>query len=166
MIGTGKISLDNDWKEAGSITVAQGELGVNERSDAVVKTLAAANVVKINNARPGAYAFLFRFRAPGSAELDSILELYAARGTDHYHRIATMAVTTGLQDTDVATIHFCDAITPSNEDDLFDGTRSNLADMIAHYYVRTLGFDKFLFVCSDLDASTGTIYIDYCRLHE
>lgn len=164
MIGTGKVSLDNDWVNAGEITSEEAALDVDERDAATAEGLAAAKIIKIDNARPGAYAFLFRFRADGNADLDSILELYAARGTDHYHRIATLTVTTGTQDTDVVTIHFCDAIDPANEDDLFDGTGSSLADLIAQYYVRTLGFDKFLFVCSDLDSPT--IYVDYCRLHE
>jgi len=163
MVGTGKISPDNDWVEAGSITTEQTALAVDGRDTATAEALAAAKIIKINNARPGAYAFLFRFRADGNADLDSVLELYAARGTDHYHRIATLTIVTGLQNTAEATIHFCDTITSSNEDDLFDGTTSSLADMIAHYYVRTLGFDKFLFIASDKDSN---IYVDYCRLYD
>ena len=164
MIGTGKVSLNSQWNNAGSITSEQAELTVTQRDTVTAEALDAAKIIKIDNPLPGAYALLFRFRAPGIAGLDSILELYAANNTDHYHRIATLAVTTGEQDTDVATIHFCDAITPSNEDDLFEGSRTSLADMIAHYYVRTLGFDKFLFVCSDLD--TDAIYVDYRILYE
>jgi hypothetical protein len=164
MIGTGKVSPDNEWVNAGSITSEQAALAVDGRDSATAEALDATKIIKINNARPGAYAFLFRFRADGNADLDSVLELYAARGTDHYHRIATLTVTTGTQDTDISTIHFCDTIDPTNEDDLFDGSRTSLADMIAQYYVRTLGFDKFLFVCSDLDSPT--IYVDYCRLYD
>lgn len=164
MLGIGKVSLDNDWVEAGSITSEQAELTVSQRDTPTADALDAAKIIKINNARPGAYAFLFRFRTSGDVGLDSVLEYYGARGIDHYHHIATLTITTGEQDTAVATIHFCDAITPSNEDDLFDGSGSSLADKIAHYYVRTLGFDKFLLVCSDLDSPA--VYVDYCRLYD
>lgn len=164
MLGTGKVSLDGDWVEAGSITSEQAALTVTERDTPTADALVAAKIIKINNKHPSAYAFLFRFRVDGDAELDSILQLYAARGTDHYHRIAQLTITTGTQDTDVATIHFVDNINPGGEDTLFDGEEQNLADMIAHYYVRTLGFDKFLLVCSDLDSPT--IYVDYCPLYE
>lgn len=164
MIGTGKVSLDGDWIAAGSITSAQAALTVTERDTPTADALTAAKIVKINNKHPSAYAFLFRFRASGDAELDSILELYAARGTDHYHRVASFTIVTGTQDTDDATIHFIDSISPGNENTLFDGEEQNLADMIAHYYMRTLGFDKFLFIASDLDSPA--IYVDYCPLYE
>lgn len=164
MFGTGKVSLDSPWINAGSITSEEAALGVDERDVATAEALAAAKIIKINNKHPSAYAFLFRFRADGNVDLDSVSELYAAKGTDHYHRIAQLTIVTGAQDTDVATIHFIDSITPAEEDALFDGEESNLVDMIAHYYVRTLGFDKFLFLCSDLDSTT--IYIDYCPLYE
>jgi len=164
MQGSGKISPITPWIEAGSITSEQTALAVTGRDTPSAEALAAAKIVKINNVFRDAYAVLFRFRADGAAELDSVLELYAARGVDHYHRIASLTVKTGTQDTDESTIHFIDDITPGNEDTLFDGEEISLADMIAHYYVRTLGFDKFLFLCSDLDSTT--IYVDYCVLYE
>lgn len=164
MHGIGKISLVTPWVEAGSITSEQAALAVTARDTLTAEALAANKIIKIKNEYLDAHALLFRFRADGAADLDSILELYAARGTDHYHRIATLTVVTGLQDTDVNTIHFIDSITPTNEDVLFDKEEMNLEDMIAHYYIRTLGFDKFLFICSDLD--TTTIYVDYCALYE
>ena len=164
MIGTGKVSEDSPWREAGSITSEQAALTITGRDTPTADALAAAKIIKINNKHPSAYAILFRFRADGNAELDSILQLYAARGIDHYHRVAQLTIKTGTQDTDVSTIHFIDDITPADEDTLFDGEEQSLADMIAHYYMRTLGFDKFLFVCSDLD--TVTIYVDYCFLYE
>lgn len=164
MIGTGKVSLDNDWRNAGNITSEQAALAVDGRDSASAEALAATKIIKIDNARPGAYAFLFRFRADGNEDLDSILQLYAARGTDYYHRIAQITIKTGTQDTGVATIHFCDDITLAEADSLFDVTKCSLADMIAHFYTRTLGFDKFLILCSDLDSTT--VYVDYCRLYE
>ncbi len=164
MFGTGKVSLDSPWIVAGSITSEQAALVVAGRDTPTADALTATKIIKINSKHPSAYAFLFRFRADGAAELDSILQLYAAKGTDHYHRVAELTIKTGTQDTDTGTIHFIDDITPAAEDGLFDGEENNLADMIAHYYVRTLGFDKWLFLCSDLD--TTTIYVDYCPLYE
>lgn len=164
MIGTGKVSMSGDWVEAGSLTTEQAALAVTGRDTATADALTATGIIKINNKNPSAYAFLFRFRATGNEDVDSVLELYAARGTDHYTRIATLTIVNGTQDTGVATIHFIDSITPGNEDTLFDGEEISLADMIAHYYVRTLGFDKFLFIASDLDSTA--VYVDYCKLYE
>lgn len=166
MIGTGKVSADGDWIEAGNITSAEAALDVDERDTPTADALTATKIIKINNKHPSAYAFLFRFRSDGTEDDTSLLELYAARGTDHYHHIGRLEITQGAQDTDVATIHFCDTVGLDNNDELFDGESESLADMIAHYYVRTLGFDKFLFICSSLDASTDTIYVDYCKLYE
>jgi hypothetical protein len=164
MIGTGKVSMSGDWVEAGSITSEQAALAVTARDTPTADALAVTKIIKINNKNPGAYAFLFRFRATGNEDIDSDLELYAARGTDHYTRIATLTIVNGTQDTDVGTVHFIDSITPANENTLFDGEEISLADMIANYYVRTLGFDKFLFIASDLDSSA--VYVDYCKLYE
>lgn len=164
MLGTGKVSLNSDWKNAGNITSEQTALAVDGRDTPTADALAATKIIKINNKHPSAYALLFRFRADGAEDLDSVIQLYAARGKDHYHRIVELTIKTGVQDTDDASIHFIDTITPAEEDDLFDGSASSLEDMIAHYYVRTLGFDKFLLVCSDLDSTT--IYVDYCPLYD
>lgn len=152
------------WKAVGSITSEQTALGVDGRDWTTVDAIAAAKKVQIELQNPIPYALLFRFRADGVNDLDSVLQLYAARGEEHFHRIAQLTVVTGQQDTSTSTIHFIDTITPASEDALFDGEESNLADMIAHYYVRTLGYDKFVFICSDLDSTT--VYIDCARLYE
>ena len=164
MQGINKVTFASPWREAGSITVENAALAVTGRDWATVDAIAAANKVQIELREPVPYALLFRFRADGAADLDSVLQLYAARGEDHFHRIAQLTITTGTQDTDVATIHFVDTITPASEDALFDGEESDLADMIAHYYMRTLGYDKFVFVCSDLDSTT--VYVDVAQLYE
>lgn len=164
MQGVNKVTLPSPWHAAGSITVQNAALGVTGRDWATVDAIAAANKVQIELRKPTPHAFLFRFRADGVADLDSILQLYAARGEDHFHRIAQLTITTGTQDTDTATIHFVDTITPASEDALFDGEESDLTDMIAHYYVRTLGYDKFVFIASDLDSTT--VYVDVAHLYE
>ncbi len=164
MIGTGKVSEDSPWRVAGSITAQRGALTPDARKTATVDAIATAHTIKINNKHPSAYALLLRFRTDGNAEAVDTLQLYTARGDDHYHRIAKLTVRRGEQDTDEDTIHFCDLISPDNEDALFEGQESDLEDMIAHYYVRTLGFDKFLLLSSN--KSSTTIYVDYCLLYE
>jgi len=162
MIGRTKLSQATYWKNAGSIATEQSALGVDGRDVSTVDAL--SNTVKITFDSVLPYALLFRFRSDGSEDDDSILQLYAARGDDHYHRVAQLTVVQGTQDTDTSTIHFVDTITPASEDSLFEADEYSLTDMIAHYYMRTLGFDKFLFLCSDLD--TANLYIDYCALYE
>ncbi len=164
MRGQNKISFPGRWIAVGSITSETAELAVTGRDVATVDALAATKTIKLSPPDPGPYAMLLRFRADGNADLDSVLEMYNARGSDHYNRNATFTVVTGTQDTDTSTIHFIDSITPANEDTLFDGEESNLADMIATYYLRTLGNDRFVFIASDLDSTT--MYVDVCWLYE
>jgi len=165
MIGTGKVSADGDWKVAGSVTKSWGALAVNIRDTVTADAMDTKYTVKINNKHPSAYAFLFRFRSDGNADQVETFHLYAARGKDHYHRIAKLSAKIGTQDTDEDTFHFCDFISPDYVDTLFDGEGSDdLENMIGHYYIRTLGFDKFLLVCHDI--SGDTVYVDYCPLYE
>ena len=162
--GQNKISFPAKWNVAGSITSETTALTVTGRDVATVDALAATKTVKLTPPLPGPYAMMLRFRADGAADLDSILEMYAARDNDHYSRCASLTVITGTQDTSTSTIHFVDTITPANEDALFDGEESNLTNMIAHYYMRTLANDRFIFIASDLDSTT--IYVDVCWLYE
>ena len=153
------------WREAGSITTEHAALAVTGRDTATVDALGSGTVVLISTKETAwPYALFLRFRSDGVENDDSVVEMYAARGTDYYQRIATLTVAQGTQDTSTSTIHFVDSITPSNENAFFDGEEINVADMIAQYYVRTLGFDKFAFVVSDLD--TTTLYIDYTLMYE
>lgn len=164
MQGVNKVTLASPWRVAGSITVQNDDLGVDGRDWSTVNAIAAANKVQIELREPVPYALLFRFRSDGSNNDDSVLQLYAARGQDHFCKVAQLTVKQGQQDTDTSTIHFVDDINPASEDALFDGEESDNADMIAYYYMRTLGFDKFVFICSDLD--TTTVYIDVAHLYE
>jgi len=164
MRGTNKVAPYCRWHVAGSITSETTALAVTGRDVATVDALAAAKTVKLSPPVPGPYAMLLRFRADGAADLDSVLEMYAARGEDHYNRCAQLTVVTGTQDTDTSTIHFVDTITPAEEDALFDGEESNLANMVGHYYLRTLSNDRFIIIASDLDSTT--VYVDVCWLYE
>lgn len=163
MEGVNKVTLASRWQAVGTITVENAALGVTGRDWTTVNAIAAANKVQIELRSPIPYAFLFRFRSDGSDGDDSILQLYAARGEDDFHRIAQLTITQGTQ-IDSGSIYFNDTILPASEDGLFDGEESDLTNMIAHYYVRTLGFDKFVFICSDLD--TTTVHVDVTQLYE
>lgn len=161
--GTYNISHQTPWVNAGSITSEQAALGVDGRDYATVKALAAAKTIFIDPA-DAPYAMLLRFRADGNEDLDSVLQMYGSRGSDHYQLLAQLTIVTGQQDTDTSTIHFVDTITPASENTLFDGEEVNLANGIALYYLRTLGYNHFAFVCSDLDSTT--VYVDYALLYE
>lgn len=166
MRGQNKISFPAKWFAAGSITSETSALAVTGRDVTTVDALAAAKTVKLSPPLPGAYAMLLRFRADGVADVDDILELYAARGDDHYSRVATLTTLVGTQDTDTSTIHFIDEISPTNEDLIFAAIE-NIAtgdNHIASYYCRTLANDKFIFIASDLDSTT--VYVDVCWLYE
>lgn len=165
MRGQNKLSFPAKWVAVGSITT-EASLAVTGRDVATVDALAAAKTVKLSPPLPGAYAMLLRFRADGNADIDSVLELYAARGGDHYSRVATLTILTGTQDTDTSTIHFIDEISPTNEDLIFAGVE-NIGtgdNHIASYYCRTLANDKFVVVASDLDSTT--VYVDVAWLYE
>jgi len=156
------ISPQTMWRNAGNITVEHAVLGVTGRDYITAEAIDSTDIVTIQpDGKP--YAMLLRFRSDGTEEDDSILQMYAARGKDDYIRIAQLTVVQGAQ-IDSGSIYFVDTITPASEYALFAGVEHNLTDMIAHYYIRTLGFDRFLFVCSDLD--TTTIYIDVAYLYE
>jgi len=172
MVGRGrnKVSIPARWIVAGSITSETAVLAVTGRDVATVDALAAAKTIKLAPPLPGPYAMLLRFRADGANNLDSILQMYAARGvapnaaTEHYNRVAQLTVVTGQQDTNTSTIHFIDTITPANEDTIYDGEEFGATDVIAHYYCRVLGNDKFIFIASDLDSTT--VFVDVCWLYE
>lgn len=166
MRGQNKISFPSRWNVAGSITSETTALAVTGRDVATVDALDATKTVKLSPPLPGPYAMLLRFRADGAADLDSDLQMYSARGNDHYSRVATLDIVTGTQDTDTSTIHFIDEINPTNEDLLYDAAE-NIAtgdDHIASYYCRVLGNDRFIFIASDLDSTT--IYIDVAWIYE
>lgn len=166
MRGQNKISFPAKWIAAGSITSETSALAVTGRDVATVDALAVAKTVKLSPPLPGPYAMLLRFRADGNADLDSVLEMYSARGIDHYSRVATLTILTGTQVANTSTIHFIDDITAANEDLIYDAVE-NIAtgdNHIASYYVRTLSNDRFVFIASDLDSTT--VYVDVCWLYE
>lgn len=165
MRGRNKISFPVKWNKAGSITSEMSDLAVTGRDVATVDALAAAYTIKLSPPLPGPFAMLLRFRADGANDLDSILQMYGARGNDFYNRVAQLTVVTGTGDTDTSTIHFVDTITPAEEDGHYDAEEQNRTDnRTAHYYCRVLGCDRFILIATDLDSTT--VYCDVAWLYE
>lgn len=157
-------SVPTHWFNVGSITEASTAFTATGRAVATANSTGSTKVVTLSFEMSVPHALLLRFRSDGSDDADNVIDVCVARGNDDYTRIASLTATQGQQ-LDSDNIYFADAITAANEDTLFDGEESSgTTDYIAHYYVRTLGFDKFIFQVTTL-AST-TVYIDACYLWE
>jgi hypothetical protein len=158
------VSPDTKWISIGSITAASTALTTAQRDIATAE--AVTGVLPWQFAKGGGAvpkAVLIRFRTDGTNDASpNVIDMLDSRG-DFYHRTATLTITNGQQVAGTGLL-FVDTITPSNEDTLFDGEESNLTDYIAHYYVRTLGFDRLLFQATTLVSTT--VYIDLCNLYE
>lgn len=171
-MSTSKRSIPGRWQEAGSLSVANGELGVTGRDVATVDALAAANTIKIVPPTPGPYGMLIRFRSDGDvrtggvAQTEDKLHMYAARGgNDFYRRIAILDTDVGTSDTAISTIHFIDTIDPSEEDGHHDAEEQNLTiNRTATYYLRVFGCDRFIIVAATLNSDN--LYCDVCWLWE
>ena len=161
--GINKISFPTRWINVGTITAASTAFGVTARDVATVDALATAYTVKLSPPLPGPYAILLRFRSDGDENDQNVLQMYAARGNDHYCRVAQLTLDQGKQ-IQTGNIYFVDTITPASEDALFDGEESNLTDMIGYYYCRVIGCDRFIFIATTL--ATTTVYVDVCWLYE
>jgi len=152
------------WEEAGSITAEQAALAVDARDDASVEALDSTKKVKIVP-NDGTVALEFRFRSDADDDaVDSVLELYAAAGDDHYTRIAQLTIKEGLQEHSTG-IFFADSITEALNNWISDTKvvqPSSPDDHIARYVLNAHGYDRFLFIASDLDSTT--IYVDVRRV--
>lgn len=158
-------SPDTTWTNVGSIDTATTAFTATGRASATVE--ATEDILILNSAAAPTgvpKAYLLRFRTDSTEDDTNVVEVLVCRkGTDHYNRIAALTITQGQQ-LDTGSIYFADTITPASEDALFDGEESNLANYIGHYYVRTLGFEKFVFQVTTLNSTT--VYVDYCPLYE
>lgn len=165
MFGKNKISIPNHWNEVGSLSAANGELGVTGRDVATADALIAANTIKIYPPAPGPYAMLLRFRSDGVEDIEDKLHMYAARGNDFYRRIAILNTDVGTSDTATSTIHFIDTIDASEEDGHHDAEEQNLTEnRTATYYLRVFGCDRFIIVAETLNSTN--LYCDVCWLWE
>lgn len=143
------------WIEAGTITVAEPALAVNERDNASVEALADTKKVII---RPddGTKALELRFRFDASS---AIFQIYAARGEDYYTRVCTATIGPSNQICSVGI--FGDTITLSNQEWHGLVAEQSVSDFIGRIRLETLGYDRFLIIASTLTATTA--YIDYAR---
>jgi len=155
-----------EWVNAGIITavVAAGQAPIDDdkRSHADIEALDDSKKA-IYAPVDGTVAFEVRFRADGSEDDDLAIQMLAEAGTDHYTKIADLTCTQGTQDGN-STEHFIDAISQANNDwpttpRIVDAQ----ADYIARYILNTHGYDKFLFVCTDLQNATN-LYVDTRRI--
>ncbi len=159
MQGTYFESPKSIWQKH-DITASQADLGVTGRAAATVEALGSTKIapIKVTN---GAKALLLRFKTDSSEDDTNVLQVYAARDGDSYCKIAQLTITQG-QHLDTGSIYFCDTITPANEDALFDGEESSITNHIGHYYLRTLGFDRFVIFASTLNSTT--VYCNWAFL--
>lgn len=155
------VSPKSAWINAGNITTAQSDPAVTARSAASIEAL--SNTITLTPP-VGAYAMLLRSRTDGTEDDNNVLQVYATRG-DHYHKAAQLTCVQGQQLYSTG-IYFGDTFTPASEDALFDGEESNLANQIAHYYMRTLGNEQFRVLLSTKAAGTTTVYLDVAWLYE
>jgi hypothetical protein len=160
---TAQWSPQGAWKTIGAITASSSSLGVTARAYATAE--AVTGVIKaVYGPEQMPYALLLRFRTDGSNDSQNVLDMWACRNLDDYSRIATLTVTEGTQ-LDTGSVYYCDTVAPSNEEVLFAGVESSgTSDMIAYYYVKTLGFNRLLFQATTLNNTT--VYVDVCELFQ
>jgi len=155
------------WQVGGTITLEAdaADYAVTARDDASVEALVDTKKVIIKPSN-GSVTIAFRFRSDGSENDDSILQLFAASGADHYIHESQLTITQGTQIHSTG-IYFCDTITAADEKWIYTpgnttkGTPTT-SNGIAMYLLNTYGFDRFWFVANDLD--TTTVYIDWRRV--
>jgi hypothetical protein len=155
------------WANAGSLTVvvAAGEapIDVDKRANADIVALSDTKKV-IYEPDNGQVAFEFRVRADGTEDDALVIPLYAVAGTDRYTLIGDLTCIQGTQEADDSA-KFCDAISGGTNTAAWVTWTKVVApgaDQIARFVVNCHGYDRFLWVCTDLKTATN-IYIDTKR---
>ena len=156
------------WLNAGSLTatVSAGEapIDVDKRANADIVSLAAAKKI-IYEPDDGQVAFEFRVRADGTEDDALVIPLYAAAGADRYTLIGDLTCTQGTQEADNSA-YFCDAISGGTATAAWITWTKVVApasNQIARFPINCHGYDRFLWVCTDLKTATN-IYVD-CKRH-
>lgn len=154
----------NSWREIGVLTTSQVAL-TTDKSAAIVNALTSTGIV-IFPPTDNTVAVDFRFRGVASDGDNNTLNLYAMRGdSDHYTRIATLALTTGTQRYSTTQVYstanfFVDTIAITNEkwgDDIVDV--SDADNGIAHIVLNTHGYSNFLFIATTLNSASIIIEV-------
>lgn len=145
----------NFWRSGGEITSQQALLGASALTHAAVKALANTKKVLIDIPQ-GWIAMELRFFSDGAADVDDIVQLYAAATSDskpdHYRHFAQLTIIVGTQV--YGSYKFHDTITPSNEQWI---TRNNeispANNTFGSYVLNTHANSRILVIVSDLDST-------------
>ena len=139
----------------GTISVQGTTLAVGGRAWADVKTYFTGTPTTYlgHTVPPNINAAEIRFQTTADAD-SQVVEVWAARGTDHFTLVATLTLTGGKQEAD-NDLYFVDTIVASTEHLPKAGTVCDSAgDRICRYYVDLAGFDKLLILATTLAANT------------
>lgn len=161
--GVSDFNPSTQWRNLGSITVAQALLGGTEKDHASVLALPDGAGV-LHMVEDGSVAYEWRFRTDGDEDDAPVLQLYRCAGVDHFSHVVQLTLAQGTQLASTG-IYFVDGITAANEawyDDTFSCQPTVKANNIASYGLNRYGNDRFLFIASTL--AVTTIYIDARRL--
>ena len=140
---------------AGTISVQGTTLAVGGRAWADVGTYFSDTQTTYlgYTVPPNINAAEFRFQTTADGD-SQVVEIWAARGTDHFTLVATLTLTGGKQEADNS-MYFVDTIVHTTEHLPKAGTVcDSVGDRICRYYVDLAGFDKLLILASTLAANT------------
>ncbi len=143
------------WQAGGTITSAQALLGAGALTHAAVEALAAAKKVLIEIPQ-GWLAMELRFYSDGSANVEDVLQLYAASTSnsnpDHYRHFAQLTTLVGTQE--YGSNKFIDTISPTAEQWM---TRCNEVspanNTFGSYVLNTHGHSNILAIVSTLGST-------------
>jgi len=152
------------WVNAGSITAVtaagQAPIDVDKRADADIVALAASKKI-IYEPVDGMMSFEWRLRADGTEDDEYAIQFLAAAGVDYYTKIADTVCTQGTQPGVAG--YFADAMARTNNKWLTPNRIIDAeADFIARFVLNNKAYDRFLWVCTNLQNATN-IYIDIHR---
>ena len=170
--GHSQFTRQYPWLNAGSLTavVATGDSSgesptdISKRGNSDIVALAAAKKITYESAE-GQVAFEFRVRADGTEDDGVVIPFYAAAGADRYTLVGELTCTQGTQEADDSA-YFCDAISGGTSTAAWvtwTKVVAPAANQMARFVVNCHGYDRFLWVCTDLKTATN-IYID-CKRH-
>jgi len=166
--GNSQYTRQYPWVNVGSLTavVAAGQapIDVDKRANSDIVALAAAKKI-IYEVANGQVAFEFRVRADGTENDGFVIPFYASAGEDYYTLVGELTCTQGTQDGGNST-YFCDTISGgTNTSSWLTWTKvvAPAANQIARFVANCHGYDRFLWVCTDMKNATN-IYID-CKRH-
>lgn len=154
------------WRDheayAGKITTQAeaADYAADARDNASVEALAAAKKVIIYMPN-GAVGVELSFRSDGAENVDSVIQLFASAGVDHYRHIDVLTLVQGTQVFSDG-IYFVDTITSAGETWLTATAEPSPTDSIASYSLNMHGYDRLWIVSNDLD--TTSLYVDFKQL--